>query len=100
MASWLVRAYLAALRVSGALRRYWKRLLVGAFAGWLVSTVLGAFLVVWLEASGLVSAQTTPVLAAAFVWSGIGLGALLAYAVRPRAREAAAPRTHRRPRSA
>lgn len=62
------------------LRRYWRRLLVGALAGWVVATVLGSVVLVALEletgyAAGVVSASV-------LVWVGIGAGALVAYSIR------------------
>jgi hypothetical protein len=80
----LTRMHVAALCLGGALRRYWKRIAVGALCGWLLSTVLGAFALVGLEVHGSISAETSPLLGAALVWSGVGLGSLTAYALRPR----------------
>jgi len=91
MTLWLTRMHVATLRLGGALRQYWKRIVVGAASGWLVSTVLGAFALVGLESRALISADTSPLLGAGLVWSGIGLGSLIAYASRPRA-QAAGPR--------
>jgi hypothetical protein len=93
----LTRMHVAALCLGGALRRYWKRIAVGALCGWLVSTVLGAFALVGLESRALISAETSPLLGAALVWSGIGLGSLIAYASRPRP-DVAGPRRARTPR--
>lgn len=84
MTALLARAHVESLRLGAAVRRYWRRLLAGAFCGWVGSSVLGAFAVVWLESVGVVgSEQTSLLLGAAIVWSGIALGALVAYAMRP-----------------
>lgn len=83
MSVWLRRVHIAMSRLGVALRRYWKRIAVGAALGWLTSTVLGAFALVGLEARDVISPETSPLLGAALVWSGIGLGSLVAYASRP-----------------
>jgi hypothetical protein len=76
-------------RLGGAFRQYWKRITIGAFFGWLVSTFLAAYALVYLEYLGLISPdQTFPVIGVGLVWSGIALGALVAYAVRPERRSA------------
>ena len=93
----LTRMHVAVLCLGGALRRYWKRIAVGALCGWLLSTVLGAFALVGLEVHGSISAETSPLLGAALVWSGVGLGSLTAFALRPRT-EVADPRSARTPR--
>jgi Zn-dependent protease len=41
MTVWLTRMHVAMLGLGAALRRYWKRIAVGAGCGWLVSSVLG-----------------------------------------------------------
>lgn len=84
MTVWLRRLHVATLRLGVALRQYWKRVAVGAVCGWLVSTVLGAFVLVVLETRDVISTETSPLLGAALVWSGVGLGSLVAYASRPR----------------
>jgi len=85
MTTLLARAHVELVLLRGAVRHHWRRLLAGAFCGWVASSVLGAFGIVWLEETGVIrSEETAALLGAAFVWSGIGLGALLAYAVRPR----------------
>jgi hypothetical protein len=83
MTVWLRRLHVTTLGLGVALRQYWKRVAVGAFCGWLVSTVLGAFVLVALETRDVISAETSPLLGAALVWGGIGLGSLVAYASRP-----------------
>lgn len=78
-----LRAHIAARRVADALRTHWRRVALGAFCGWLASSLLGAFALVGLEQSGLVaSASALGLLAAAFVWGGTALGAVLAYSLR------------------
>jgi len=86
MARLLARAHLAVVAFAAAARRHWRRIAVGAFVGWLVSSVAGAFVLVWFESTGLIDAETSPLVGAALVWGGMGVGALLAYAARPRAR--------------
>jgi hypothetical protein len=83
MTIWVTRVHFATLRLRDALRRYWKRIAVGAFCGWLVSTVLGAFALVGLESHALITAEDSTLLGAALVWMGMGIGALVAYVARP-----------------
>jgi len=85
----LARTQVEALRLGGALRRYWRRIALGAVCGWFASSVAGAFFLVWLEAVGIVhSEEVVALLGAAIVWFGIGLGAIVAYAIRPSVEEA------------
>jgi hypothetical protein len=93
MTVWFMRVYFAALRLGDALRRYWKRVAVGAFCGWLISSVLGAFALVGLETASLITAEDSTMLGAAFVWMGMGVGALVAYVAKPNPIE---HQTHRR----
>jgi hypothetical protein len=87
----VARTQVEVLRLGGALRRYWRRIALGAVCGWFASSVVGAFFLVWLEAVGIVrSEEVVALLGAAIVWFGIGLGAIVAYAMRP----AAAPAQH------
>jgi len=79
----LARAHVTALRFRGSLRQYWKRIVLGAFCGWVASSVLGAFALVWLEVQAQISSDTSALLGAAIVWSGTALGGLVAYAARP-----------------
>jgi hypothetical protein len=76
--------HIVTLRLRVALRRYWKRIAVGAACGWLASTVVGAFVLVGLEMQDVISAEASPFVGAALVWSGVGLGSLVGYASRPR----------------
>lgn len=69
-------------RLRKAVRRHWRRILAGAFVGWLYATVGGAFGLASLEFWGLVSEQTSDDLGIATVFAGVGLGALIAYASR------------------
>ena len=66
----------------GAVRQYWKRVLVGAFVGWVFAVIGGAFALANLEFWGLVSAHTSDSLGIATPLAGVGLGALIAYAGR------------------
>lgn len=80
----LTRAHVAGLRLGSALRRHWRRIALGVACGWLLSTVLGAFALVWLETRDVISPhETAPLLGGAMVWSGMVLGGLVAYAARP-----------------
>jgi hypothetical protein len=82
MAGLLGQLHVTGLRLRGAVRKHWKRLVAGAFCGWVGSTVVGAFVLAALEANDVISHATAPVLGAAFVWSGVAAGALIAYARR------------------
>jgi hypothetical protein len=83
MTVWLTRTHVATLGVRDALRGYWKRIAVGAFLGWLISTVLGAFALVGFESFHLIAADDSPLLGAAIVWMGIAVGGSVAYVARP-----------------
>jgi hypothetical protein len=69
-------------RLRGAIRQYWRRILVGAFVGWLFATIGGAFGLASLEFWGFVSERTSDDIGIATVLAGVGLGALFAYASR------------------
>ena len=89
----LARVHVVALRLGWAVRRHWKRIGLGVACGWLGATVLGAIALVWLEIRGVVSPDgTAPIVGAAFVWCGMALGGVIAYAVRPRRVERASQR--------
>ena len=77
-------------RLACAVRAHWRRILIGAFAGWLVAVVVGAASLAALEVYGLVSRQTSDEFGIVVVLYGVGLGALNAYAFRPAARRAQA----------
>ena len=67
----------AAARVgasAGAVRQHWKRILVGAFVGWLFAVIGGAFALASLEFHGLVSRTTSDELGIVLVLYGVGLG--------------------------
>ncbi len=83
MTVWLTRVHVSALGVRDAVRGYWKRIAVGAFFGWLISTVLGAFALVGFESFHLIAADDSPLLGAAIVWMGIAVGGAVAYVARP-----------------
>ena len=85
---------LAIRRFGEALHRYWKRILLGAFVGWIVAVVVGAVALAVLEALGLVSRQTSDALGIATVLGGVGLGALIAYALKPAPRRVPPHRGH------
>jgi hypothetical protein len=69
-------------RLRGAVRQYWRRILVGAFVGWVFAVIGGAFALETVEFWGFVSHETSNSLGVAMVLAGIGLGALIAYAGR------------------
>lgn len=81
--------FLEARRFSAAVRRYWKRILVGAGIGWVLSVVLGAVALVLLENAGVLSRSGSDTAGIAIVLGGTALGALCAYAIRPVDRAAA-----------
>jgi hypothetical protein len=76
---WPVTAF---VRLRGAVRQYWKRVLVGAFVGWVFAVIGGAFALANLEFWGLVSENTSDTVGIATPLAGVGLGALIAYAGR------------------
>lgn len=82
MISALVTAQVWAESLRRAFREHWRRLLVGAFVGWAVASLVGALLLAvfstWLTLA------LSNMLGAVFVWAGIGVGALTAYALRGR----------------
>jgi len=77
-------------RLQGALRRHWKRILLGALAGWITAIVVGATMLAGLEVGGLITRETSNTLAIAAGLGGVGLGALAAYALKPAPRRVAA----------
>ena len=79
----LLWPFLAMNRFGEALRRHWKRILLGAFTGWVVAVVGGAVTLAALEALGIVSRRASDALGIAVVLGGVGIGALIAYAVKP-----------------
>lgn len=83
MTDWLTRVHVAVLRLRGAVRTHWKRIVVGAVCGWLIATVLGAIALVGFEAANLILAEDSNLLGAALVWMGMGVGAMVAYVARP-----------------
>jgi len=74
MTVWLTRIHVATLRLGDALRRYWKRIAVGALCGWLISSVLGAFALVGFESAPLIAAGDPMFPGASIVWLGRGVG--------------------------
>lgn len=78
--------FVALGRLRDALRKSWRRILAGAFMGWLFAVVGGAFALASLEFHGVVSRTTSDDLGIIIVLYGVGAGALLAYAIRPAAR--------------
>jgi len=91
MTVWLTRIHVATLRLGDALRRYWKRIAVGALCGWLISSVLGAFALVGFESVHWITAEDSSVLGPAIVWMGVGVGACVAYVAKPDPAESEIP---------
>jgi hypothetical protein len=73
----------ALVRLRGAVRAHWKRILVGAFVGWLFAVIGGAFALASLEFHQLISRETSDDLGIILVLYFVGLGALYAYVFRP-----------------
>ena len=76
---------LASQRLGSAVRQHWKRVLAGAFVGWLFAVIGGAFALALLEFHGFVSRTTSDELGIVIVLYGVGIGALNAYTFRPAA---------------
>jgi hypothetical protein len=74
---------LATARLRGAVRHHWRRILIGAFVGWVFAVVGGAFALASLEFHQLISPATSDELGIVLVLYGVGIGALNAYALRP-----------------
>jgi hypothetical protein len=72
-------------RLRAGVREHWKRILVGAFVGWLFAVVGGAIALVSLELHHVISQPTSDGLGIIIVLYGVGIGALNAYTFRPRA---------------
>ena len=76
---------MASARLREGFRQHWKRILVGAFIGWLLAVVGGAIGLAALELHHVISQGTSDGLGIIIVLYGVGIGALNAYAFRPRA---------------
>jgi hypothetical protein len=76
---------LAAARLRAGVREHWKRILVGAFIGWVFAVVGGAFALASLEFHHVIAPATSDELGIVLVLYGVGIGALNAYALRPAA---------------
>jgi drug/metabolite transporter superfamily protein YnfA len=83
----LTRTYVLArielVRFADALREHWKRILLGAFVGWLFAVIGGAFALASLEFHHVVSNATSDELGIVIALYGVGIGALNAYTFRP-----------------
>lgn len=75
---------LASARMRDGVRQHWKRILVGAFLGWLLAVVGGAIGLAALELHHVITRTTSDDLGIILVLYGVGIGALNAYAFRPR----------------
>jgi hypothetical protein len=73
-------------RLHAGVREHWKRIVVGAFVGWLIAVVGGAAGLAALEVHNVISRTTSDDLGIVVVLYGVGIGALNAYAFRPRPR--------------
>ena len=76
---------MASVRLRAGVREHWKRILVGAFVGWLLAVIGGAVALAALELHHVISRATSDELGIVVVLYGVGLGALNAYTFRPRA---------------
>ena len=74
---------LAADRLRSAVGQYWKRILLGAFVGWVFAVVGGAIALASLEFHQVITRSTADDLGIVLVLYCVGLGALNAYALRP-----------------
>ena len=77
---------LASTRLRAGVRQHWRRILVGAFIGWLFAVIGGAIALAVLELNHVISRTTSDDLGVILVLYGVGLGALNAYALRPQPR--------------
>lgn len=75
---------LASARLRAGFSQHWKRILVGAFVGWLFAVVGGAIALAALELNHVISRTTSDDLGVILVLYGVGFGALNAYTFRPR----------------
>lgn len=76
-------AIFATVRLRSAVRQSWKRILLGAFVGWVFAVIGGAFALASLEFHNVITPSTSDELGIVLVLYGVGLGALNAYALRP-----------------
>jgi hypothetical protein len=74
---------LATARLRAAARQHWRRILLGAFVGWLFAVIGGAFALASLEFHQVIGHTTSDELGIVLVLYGVGIGALNAYALRP-----------------
>ena len=74
---------LALIRLRGAVRHHWKRIVVGAAVGWVFAVVGGAFALASLEFHHIITPTTSDELGIVLVLFCVGVGALNAYALRP-----------------
>lgn len=66
--------------VRETLRRHWRRMLVGAFVGWALATVIGALALALLDPY--IAGRTSDVWAFVFVYGGVIAGAAVGYSWR------------------
>ena len=97
--TWWLWPLMASGRLRDGVNAHWKRILVGASLGWLLSVVGGAIALAALELNDVISSATSDGLGIIIVLYGVGVGALNAYTFRPRATAGAeASRATRLPR--
>jgi hypothetical protein len=75
-----VTASVTLRRLRGAIHRHWRRILGGAFVGWLASSVVGAVALAYFADE--ITYATSNLLGAAIVWSGVAAGGVVGYATR------------------
>ena len=80
---WVLWPLLASERLRDGVRQHWKRILVGAFVGWIFAVVGGAFALASLEFHHVITRTTSDDLGVILVLYGVGIGALMAYTLRP-----------------
>ncbi len=77
----------ATARLRAGVRQHWKRILVGAFVGWVFAVIGGAFALASLEFHELITPTTSDEIGIVVVLFCVGIGALNAYALRPAERD-------------
>ena len=76
-----IKAWLALDRLQSAARRAWRRILVGAFLGWLLGGSVGAVALAIADTHGWLSYPNSNLALAAIGWGCLAAGGVLGYAV-------------------